>query len=234
MSSGGLSSLVDTRYVPLVTDAVELATVVGRNAKSLRHLSTADDVARATRRYGLNWGTGRISDLEHGRVSPTLPTLVILALALSDVCGRNVTVAELVDSDQSISLTKDFDVTSDELKAILYGDEEAYRRLVNQAVGRAGAGAKAEIAAWPARLQQGVSVGELQQVYADYGEAEQLLERELGVDRGRLAAEMAALWGKAFHVKRDELAGSDANAQKKGRVSRALKAELKAVLDGDD
>lgn len=218
----------------LVTEAVELAVVVGRNAKKLRGAATADDVARATRQLGLNWGTGRISDLEHGRVSPTLPTLVTIALALSAVAERNVTVAELLQSDERIYLTRDLAVTGDELKAILDGDEKAYKRLAGQAASRASAGAEAAIAEWPDRLRKGVSVGQLRQVYAGYGEAEQLLERELGVSRDRLAAEMAALWGAAFHVERDRRAGPGANAQKKGRVSRALKAELKAVLNGDD
>jgi hypothetical protein len=145
-----------------------------------------------------------------------------------------VTVAELLKSDQIIWLAKGFDVTSDELKAILFGDEKAYNRLLRQTLDRASAGAKAAIESWPARLQEKVSVGEIRQVYADYGEPEQLLERDLGVGRDRLAAEMAALWGQAFHVERDQRAGPGANAQKKGRVSRALKAELKAVLDGND
>jgi hypothetical protein len=74
----------------------------------------------------------------------------------------------------------------------------------------------------------------LRRVYADYGEPEQLLERELGLDRDRLVAEMAALWGKSFHAERDERAGPGANAQKKGRVARQLKADMKAVLDGDN
>ena len=87
---------------------------------------------------------------------------------------------------------------------------------------------------WPARLKEKVSVGLLRQVYADYGEPEQLLEREFGINRDRLVAEMAALWKKSFHAERDRLAGPGANAQKKGRVARQLKADLKAVLDGDD
>lgn len=218
----------------VMLEGVELSEVLGTNARAIRGSAKLDDVARAARRHGANWTPGKVSDLEHGRVSPTLPTLVITALALTSVAGRNVTVAELLDSDENIYLTKDLDVTSDELKAILDGDEEAYKRLVSQALDRAAAGAKAEISTWPARLQEQVSVGELRLVYADYGEAEQLLEREFGVNRDRLVAEMTALWGRAFHVERDSRAGEAANAQKKGRVSRALKAELKAVLDGDD
>ena len=63
---------------------------------------------------------------------------------------------------------------------------------------------------------------------------EERLARDFGLDRERLAAEMAALWRQSFHAERDRRAGGDANAQKKGRVARELKAELRKVLDGDD
>ena len=43
---------------------------------------------------------------------------------------------------------------------------------------------------------------------------------------------MAAQWRKSYSAERDQRAGAGANAQKKGRVARELKAELKAVLDG--
>ena len=88
---------------------------------------------------------------------------------------------------------------------------------------------------WPARLQ-GVHLkaGQLRKMYNDYGEPETLLAREFDLDQSRLIYEMAALWGKSFTQERDERAGPDANAQKKSRVARQLKAELKAVLDGDD
>ena len=221
----------------VMPEGLDLSEVLGRQRAGTTRppvSATLDDVARAARRHGANWTPGKVSDLEHGRVFLTLPTLVITALALTNVRKGNVTVADLVESDENIVMAKGFDVTSDELKAILSGDKDAYNRLVRQAVDRASAGAKAAIESWPARLQEGVSVGELRDVYADYGEPEQLLERDLGVDRDRLVAEMAALWGRSFHAERDRLAGPGANAQKKGRVARKLKADLKAVLDGDD
>ena len=80
----------------VMPEGVDLSEVLAVNARQLRGAATLDDVAKAVRRYGTSWTPGKVSDLEHGRVSPTLPTLVIVALSLSDVCGRLVTVAELV------------------------------------------------------------------------------------------------------------------------------------------
>ncbi len=80
-----------------------LAEVVGRNVRRLRGDATSDELAKACRRRGLTWGTGRISELEHGRASPTLSTLVDLADALGDVCGRPVYLADLVEHDGFIA-----------------------------------------------------------------------------------------------------------------------------------
>ncbi|MFN3002350.1 helix-turn-helix domain-containing protein [Mycolicibacterium wolinskyi] len=209
-------------------DAVPLRNVIGENARRLRGDATADDVAKAARRYGLNWGTGRISDLEHGRVSPTLPTLAALVLALGDVRDAKVTLGDLLDCDQNISVTTALTISSDQLRRFLASGDM---------FGFALASPRDWIAElrdqWPARLHE-VSAGALMRLLGDFGEPEERLARDLGLDRERLAAEMAALWRRSYHAERDRRAGVDANAQKKGRVARELKAELRTVLDGDD
>ena len=48
-------------------------------------------------------------------------------------------------------------------------------------------------------------------------------------------AAMAKLWKRTFVAERDRRAGPDANAQRKGQISRQLKAQLeKALSDGND
>jgi hypothetical protein len=43
------------------------------------------------------------------------------------------------------------------------------------------------------------------------------------------------LWHSTFSDERDQRAGPDANQQKRGRISRELRAELeKALSDGND
>lgn len=59
--------------------------------------------------------------------------------------------------------------------------------------------------------------------------------KSIGVDLGTGAAAMDKLWGRPFSAERDSRAEPDANAQRKGQISRQLKAELqKVVNDGDD
>lgn len=192
-----------------------------------------DDVARTARQYGLNWNVGRVSDLEYGRVSPRIDALIPLALALAEVSGQEITLGDLLRSDGNITLTKNLTVTNDELQGFLRGatvsvDDERYIAEAIQAI-RAALKAHDD---WPPRLRR-VKHGVLVKVWRDYGAAEQLLARDLGIDRDQLTAEMAALWGRAFHVERDAIAGEGASAQKRGNVARTLKAQLKARIDGD-
>jgi transcriptional regulator with XRE-family HTH domain len=216
----------------VVTDTVDLAAVMGRNARELRGDANLNDVAKVARACGLNWGTGRVSDLEHGKVSPTLPTLVALALIFSELLGRPVTLADLVRADENIAVTTRISVTGDELRGYLSGDAVTaaaqYRREVSAA-----SQSDDYRKNWPTRLRS-VPKGATMRMLGQIGEPEERLARELGIDRTRLAAEMLARWKKSFSAERDQRAGPEANAQKKGRVARALKADLKAVLDGDD
>lgn len=66
-------------------------------------------------------------------------------------------------------------------------------------------------------------------------EADIRIGRELGLDADRTAAEMTYSWGRPLSVERDEIAGVGANAQRRGIVTRELKAQLrKQVTDGND
>jgi hypothetical protein len=67
------------------------------------------------------------------------------------------------------------------------------------------------------------------------GLAEDRLAKRLKVNRDQLANMSFRLWQATFSEERDRRAGPEANQQKRGRVSRELRAELeKALADGDD
>jgi hypothetical protein len=59
--------------------------------------------------------------------------------------------------------------------------------------------------------------------------------KNIGVDAFLGAAAMTALWRRTFTAERDNRAGPDANAQRRGQISRQLKADLQEVInDGND
>jgi hypothetical protein len=60
---------------------------------------------------------------------------------------------------------------------------------------------------------------------------EERLAQRLGIGHQKLAMESWLLWRRSFSDKRDELAGPDANPQKRGRISRKLQNELQAELE---
>jgi hypothetical protein len=168
-------------------------------------------------------------------VSPRIDALIPLAMALAEVSGQEITLGDLLRSDENITLTKSLTVTNDELQGFLRGAAVSINveRYAAEAIKAGLAALKALKENWPPRLK-GAKSGVLASVWRDYGAAEQLLARDLGIDRDQLIAEMAVLWGRAFHVERDAIAGEGASAQKRGNVARTLKAQLKARIDGDD
>ena len=64
---------------------------------------------------------------------------------------------------------------------------------------------------------------------------EHRLAQRLGTDHAHIAKLSLRLWQRTFSEERDRRAGADANQQKKGRISRELRAELeRALTDGND
>lgn len=220
-----------------------LAGVVGRNARRIRGSSTADAVAKAVRLNGLNWGTGRISELEHGRVSPTVPTLVVLANALSSVSGRPVALTDLATHDGPIALTDSLTIDPAELQQFLSGQPVGRLTASDAAVAEAITAARSAgldpakataVIVRTKRLLELAPASALSRVLRESGEAESRVAKSLGVPGGEVAAASAYLWGTPLSVERDRRAGSSANAQDRGRITRELKAEIKKVLDGND
>lgn len=219
---------------------IALAELVGRNARRLRGDATADQLAKATRREGLNWGTGRISDLEHGRVSPTLSMMVALAAALQTVSGTPVTLADLVEHDGLVQVTTTRTVKSVALQRFLRGEPVEFVIGDMPNAEELEAEFNAAIARWVAERAKlpkilGRTPAEtVMEVQRHAGETEARIAKALGVPASAVAAASAHLWGRTLSAERDRLAGENANAQDRGRITRQLRAEIQAVLDGDD
>lgn len=221
----------------------ELAEVVGRNARDIRTTAgaTLDDVGRAARAQGLvGWGATRVSDLEHGRVSPTVPTLVAVCLALGEIRRAPLTLAELLAHDGTIAINGGLAIRGAALGRFLGG--EPVRLTKRDVPGlpdvdpTALAGGARRLAAvmdrLPKRLQD-VETGLALAVQRRSGEAERRIAKALGVDLLAVALASAYLYGSTASEERDHRAGAEATAQKRGRIAREIRTELKGVLNGD-
>jgi transcriptional regulator with XRE-family HTH domain len=204
------------------------------NVRKLRGSTTADELATAARNRGLNWGTGRISDLEHGRVSPTVQTLVLLAAALGDVRGEPVTLAELVEYDGMIELAKGLPIPSNALQRYLGGAPVTVEpRDIGEFLAAGMKAQEAAIKQLPTRLQK-VKMRDVYLVTKETGETEERVAKALGVETWVVNRASALLWKSTVSAERDRRAGSKASNQARGRITRELREELKAVIRGDD
>lgn len=201
-----------------------IGQIVGANVRCMRTEAghTGDALSKALREFG-PWPTSRVSELELGRVSPTVVTLFAVAHGLTSLLGRTVLVADLLRHDG------DTEIGRIQLPASVVADAFA-----GEPTGvPSGAGAERDHALLADYNGPELPVDTIRSVLHQSGEPESRIARGLGVSDADLAGYSAQLWGHTFSAERDKLAGVDANAQKRGQVSRKLKAELKAAIETD-
>lgn len=195
-----------------------LAEVAGRNARALRQGASINlqDLARAMRPYGLEWSTGRVGDFESGRAAPNLATLLVVAAALGDVIGRSVTLVDLFNGKGDVAINDKLAIPLARLRTVLPGGV-----ILPYSVPLADATFEAVGSVNPELYRR---------VRGDFREADERICKSLGIDPHVGAAAMSTLWKQTFVAERDSRAGPKANAQRRGQVSRKLKAELQEAL----
>jgi transcriptional regulator with XRE-family HTH domain len=220
--------------------AVSVAKVIGEGARALRLDAkvTLEQMARAAQRYGLPWTSGRVGDFESGRTAPSLPTLVAAAAALGEAIGRPVSFAELVAGKGQVQINDKLSLDKSALRAALSGGSVNAHAipliLTAQEIEIAQVIISQTRFHWPKRLRA-VKPDLRQEVLRDFNESDARMCKNIGVDQVLGAAAMAALWRRTFTAERDNRAGPDANAQRRGQISRQLKADLQELInDGND
>ena len=222
-----------------------VAQVVGAGARKLRLGAgvTLEEMAKAANSYGLPWTSGRVGDFEAGRVAPSLPTLLAAAAALSHVIGRPVSLADLFAGKERVQINDSLSLDTSALRAILSG-EQVLTKLAPLKMPTLSAEEERRLRERSRELTDAVLMDILndtiltslaapelrREVLRDFSESDVRMCKSLGVQRELGAAAMAALWGRTFTAERNHRAGPAANAQKRGQVSRQLKAELQGAL----
>ncbi|ORC02208.1 hypothetical protein B1T48_14005 [Mycobacterium persicum] len=214
-----------------------MADVVGRNAQVLRGNHTFDEVAAAVSAAGLKWGRGRVYDLENGGVVPRLDTLILLCQAFSGLLGREVRLSDLLRGDGRVDVA-DQPVPLSTVRDALAG---APVNLPEPRVSTTDLLKRDFLDKLAERSSEQIAPrrkSKLYEIHRQWGEAEERARRALGIgkkDDTRLLEAMADLWGHSLSVERDRLAGPNASAQKRGRITRELREQLReAITDGDD
>lgn len=152
-------------------------------------------------------------------MSPSFPTLYAVAAALGRATGRPASLIELFAGDGPVEINGSLIVDLSELRAALSGEVISVR-----------AKPKVKLAGVVTPNWADISPKLHLHVLNDFREADGRICKAVGVNPDIGAAAMAKRWGKTFVAERDRRAGREANAQRKGQISRQLKAELKEVL----
>lgn len=202
-----------------------LTEMVGANCRRIRTEIgfTQDQLATYARAHGLKWNAAKVANFEAGRWEPTLATVLAVgmtlerALIFAQIAAPATIRGPKVPRDRVITLA---DLLDGGDGFVALNDDVVLAAADLAGVGRG----------QPFPLQY----------YGDKllqrsGLAEQRLAKTLGISGARLAGVSSQLWGCTFGEERDRRAGVGANQQKKGRISRELRAELeKAITNGND
>jgi transcriptional regulator with XRE-family HTH domain len=211
--------------VPEYDGARGLATVIGQNARRMRGEAgfTLDQVSIAARARGLSWSESRVADFEAGRVAPSLPTLIAVCTALADIGVVDATLPELLRSVPPVAVNESLSLEYEQIVSLLRGRPPSHDE-VTQAI--------------QAYFDAGVIDAIQSQLPKAPGATEERTIKALGISSNELADWSAALWERTFSEERDQRAGEGANAQKRGQVTRQMRAELYAAIEaakhGDD
>ena len=220
------------------TGLVPLQTVIGLNAREFRHRAglTLDQVSAAARRRGLKWSESRVADFEAGRVAPNLTTLLAVCLALNDAGCSEASLPLLVKYIVPVKINDALSLMDVDVVRLLAGQPVNGPEPMDPADSDA-----AEILGWnrtpfERRLSQRLDADlpTFARIASTAGATEARISKSLGISSPLLAHLSAALWSRSFSEERDRRAGDDVNAQKRGRVSRDMQAELRAAIEGTE
>lgn len=238
--------------VGCVSEARELRAVIGERVRAVREGSNLrqQDVSDAAKSLGLpTWTPTRIAALERGDKAISAEDLLRLVAVLTAATGRAVDVAELFDSPELIALSDVACIPARGVAAVLRGadsDEHLERVKVNQNVPgldtperrRASERRHAIARAAGRNLFELLGVGDLREIDARYGEADERAARHLGETIDTFPIVCNALWGRSLSAERDSrLAAAGGNqgsaatvAARRGRITRELLAEARELL----
>jgi transcriptional regulator with XRE-family HTH domain len=201
-----------------------MSEVIGANARAIRMAGTVtlETLAAEARASGLKWSTARVVELERGKLSPTFPLLIALAHALGRATGHPVRLADLVRYDGPVEVNERIRVSGETLESAVTGNPVRLWDRTLTAVSQA-------VRTYPdsvSTIGDGV-------VWESYGLGDERAARKLGITKEVMVQRSAALWGRNLSAERDERAGPDASAQRRGQVTRVLLEELRSAPDGN-
>lgn len=162
-----------------------------------------------------------------GVVAPNLLTLIAICVALKDAGCSSASFPELLRSDSPIEVNESLLLSSAHLINLLSG----------RTTGKIATDLSPE--SLTAHIDAAFEAAVVPVSTDISGATEERTRKALGINSTELADLSEALWRRTFSEERDHRAGAGANAQKRGQVTRQMRAELEEAIEatskhGDD
>lgn len=223
------------------------------------HGLTLDQIASVARSYGAGWSASSVRNIERGQASLTLPTMLLLALALGHLTGRPLKLSDLLGDAELLALGTDsrYPVRRAWLDAALGGrpvtfdeddtagaddvdrgdfdehfEDEVLREL------RKMRGREMTHAHRQGQLEQLTEQAHMppepKRRFTTSGAAGSLAEeraaKKLGTTGARLRQLAQDLWGRPLEDESSRRAGPGSTPQARGRITRVLVDELRESM----
>lgn len=190
--------------------SVTYAEAVGAFLREYREKRglTLDAVARAGRQHGAAWSATSIRNIETARASLTIPSLLILALALNRLTGETLTLSDLLGRAEFITLDS--------------ATKPVSRAWITRALEGEGQDAPTE---W-GYAGETPFTADSRSPCSTTSLAETRAAKKLGIAPRELQEWAGKLWNKSLEAESAARAGLNSTPQKRGRIARGLVEEI--------
>lgn len=209
------------------TEATTVQAVVGANVKRIREErgGTIDELVRVARLHGIRWSKARVMELHAGKLAISASLLLALPHVLGTVTRSNVTLADLLTSQDDFALTPELVVKPAGVGRLAGGGHAPYR-------GSEVAGASVAAGAVASLMLAGRVVaagGDFSETVAASGIADHQAAARAGMALDEWLSWAHKTWGTSLTAERDRRTGSS-SAVRRGHVTRQLEAEVAAAI----
>jgi len=215
------------RYCERMSGTVDLQAAIGANVRRLRGDASMAELAVIASKYGEIWDAGSIGKIEAGKYKATIQLLGILSMSLSELNQRNIRISELLQSNRAVSINKLVVALPGELLDFLADRSKFVGHTVVAPSTEFERAVEVEFRDHP----EPIELEPASRVYQALTHGDRRIARELSMSSEAFAVWCSLVWERPFTVERDERAGPDASAQKRGRISRELKQELLKYME---
>jgi len=236
------------------------AEAVGSFVRSYRQANgiTLESVALVGRDYGATWSLSSIQAIEGGKAAPTLPTLLMLALALGKLSGQPLRLADLLGPAEQFErpyvMSADQPVRRSWVERVLTGapvvltdDDFVHARERGESEWADSAETEMDSSAglpepnrydhvdalWAAMNEPPEPSGRSRPQRSSSSLAESRAAKKLGITPLVLQRVAARLWGRTLEDEAQQRAGVESTPQARGRVTRVLVDEIRDALEGE-